>query len=177
MNEKHPEQVANSFMTGIIMADCELLVVLFMDWLFQKKENWLVIVQGLAHVFTGNGACAFVFASKRVLGARTKYKLSAREQSLKHEKFIVLPGNFEIIMQLVRICWAPEIVRAPTVKHQLKILHGTGRDGKAVVVNVCWFGIDLMMTSLTSGQIQVRPAIPRRVFGLTLRRGYRFDYK
>ena len=135
-------------MTGIIMADCELLVVLFMDWLFQKKENWLLILQGLSHVFTRSGACALVFASKRVLGARTKYKPSAREQSLKHVEFITLPGNLEMILQLIEICWAPEIVRGPTVKHQLKILHGTGRDGKVVTVNICWFGIDLMMTSL-----------------------------
>ena len=113
-------------MAGIVMADREVLVVLFMEWLFLKKENGLVIVQGLAHVFTGNGACALVFASKRVLGARTQYRPTAREQSEKHEKFITLPGNLEMILDLVGICWSPTMVKGATVKQQLEVMHGVG---------------------------------------------------
>ena len=94
----------------------------------------------LKHHFAERMADTSIFEDEYVLGARSEFMISAREQSETHYRFVVLPGNLEMIMHGMNLCWTKLNLSGDLRRNQW---------GKTINSNIFWPVLDVLMISLS----------------------------
>ena len=93
----------------------------------------------LKHHFAERMADTSIFEDEYVLGARSEFMISAREQSETHYRFVVLPGNLEMIMHGMNLCWTKESLSGDLRRRvQLPVFTGRNQRGKTININIFW---------------------------------------